>query len=109
MRYALPMAVAAAVFALAPIAAQAAIECKPGPNSGSALTQSQAIDVWHNQVVSAYGAAWADWGLATAKTYDEVNLGVAVMHFVSARACRTVPIYNLNARLLSNQILIPRP
>ena len=109
MRYAVPMAVVAAVFAFAPVAAQAAITCKPDPNFAGSLSQSQAIDAWRAQVTSAYGAAWADYNLATSKSWSETNLALVTMHWISAKACRNVPIVNLNARLLQNQILVPRP
>lgn len=85
----LSLTVIAAISAFGiPATADAAVQCKSNPSATLALTQASAIDAWRTQVTNVYGTAWSNFDLAQNKQFSETNLGVAVMHQVSARPCR---------------------
>jgi hypothetical protein len=92
------IALAAAAAACMPAAAAAAVECKPTAVVTVGLTQSVAVDTWRARVTSLHGAVWSNFAIAANKSFSETNLGVAALHALSARPCRT-----------SGTATVPRP
>ena len=82
-------AAALAVVLLSPASGVAGTRCKAGAVSGAGIaTQNIAVSNWSQKARRAYGAAWANFGLARAKSFSQTALPATTMYFVTAIPCR---------------------
>lgn len=78
---------------LCPAVASAGTQCQSALVTGlGAGTDDAAIAAWSAQAKQTYGAAWSNFNLAKDPKYSDQNLGLAVMHIVTAYPCRTITV-----------------
>jgi hypothetical protein len=78
---------------LCPAVASAGTQCQSAPVTGLGPgTDDAAIAEWSAQAKQTYGAEWSNFNLAKNPKYSDQNLGLAVMHIVTAYPCRTIAV-----------------